>query len=442
MTLALRRLFGRDPRCGAAVGLLALALLCASCSSSVQLGQDMEQYEDEMARLQKQLVENPGDAEALREIGVIYLRTSRYAEAHDYLKKAYAQSSSDPKTLFYLGLASEKVGKRRAALRLYEQYGEVPRTSAYRRRMEGRYRWITRQMAQEKMQQRLAREDTLGDGDVSPGIVAVFPLAYRGEREQYAPLGRGLSEMMTVDLTNVKQLRVVERLRLQALLDELKLAQTEYVDPETAPRMGRLLGAARLVGGSYNVLPEEELRLDVALANASEAAQAPDMESRSGTLERLFQLEKEMVFRVIERLDITLTPAERRAIEKVPTQNLQAFLAYSRGLRQEDEGRYAEASASYQRAAELDPNFEAAANRADQAASLSASGGPPDDVLAESLAGETVSALSNPLLNQRLRQMNENVGSLFAPGVDARQPATEAFGRELEGPPPPPSLDN
>ena len=417
---------------GGAVWAILLCIVCAACSASVRLGEGMEKYEKDVIRLQKRLIDNPGDAEALREVGIIYLRTRRYAEAYDPLKQAYAHAPSDPRTLFYLGLASEQVGKRQAALQLYEKYADVGRFSPYRRRMEGRYEWLVRLEARDEMKGRLAREDSLSGGGRSPRIVAVFPLAYQGTSEQYAPLGRGLSEMMLVDLAKIHRLRLVERIRLQALLDELKLAQTDYVDPKTAPRVGRLLGAGRLVGGSYSV-SGEELRLDVALTE--EESRLPHMVSRAGALDRLFQIEKELVFRVIEALGVELTPEERRGIETVPTENLQAFLAYSRGLAREDAGQFAQAFDAYKRAAALDPDFEAAAERAEVAAGLSVAGGTPDEVLQHTLASEAAAASSINLLGHRSRLLNQSIESLFVPGLDARQPAAEAFETSLPDPP-------
>ena len=47
---------------------------------------------------------------------------------------------------------------------------------------------------------------------------------------------KGLAAMVISDLTKIKSIKVVERVRLQALLEEMKLGQTGIVDPKTAPR--------------------------------------------------------------------------------------------------------------------------------------------------------------------------------------------------------------
>ncbi|HKL87898.1 MAG TPA: CsgG/HfaB family protein, partial [Salinibacter sp.] len=235
--------------------LLALSIGVVGCGGpSVTMDQDRTAFEEEENRLERRLEDHPEDGEALRDLGSIYLRTDRPSQAYDALKKAYSRRPDDPKVLFYLGLASEKVGRREAALDLFSKFGEVPEDSKYRTLMEGRYEWLARKQAKRQAQQMIAQEkDQPADveGQVEPNVVAVVPMEYQGGSEKYQPLGRGLAEMFTTDLANVGRLKVVERVRLQAILDELKLSRSKYIDQSTAPRVGRLLGAGRIVGGSY-----------------------------------------------------------------------------------------------------------------------------------------------------------------------------------------------
>ena len=58
-------------------------------------------------------------------------------------------------------------------------------------------------------------------------------------------------------------------------------------------------------------------------------------------------------------------------MEQRPTQNVQAFLAYSRGLEAEDRGDYTGAREAFGEAAGLDPSFRAAAQGASAASDLS-----------------------------------------------------------------------
>lgn len=81
--------------------------------------------------------------------------------------------------------------------------------------------------------------------------VAVLYFDYSGSDESMAPLKVGLAQMMITDLTAHTEYDVVERTRLQAILDELKLGHSGVADPSSAAKIGKLLGAKYMVMGSY-----------------------------------------------------------------------------------------------------------------------------------------------------------------------------------------------
>jgi len=84
----------------------------------------------------------------------------------------------------------------------------------------------------------------------------------------------------------------------------------------------------------------------------------------TNTLDALFAMEKQLAFGLFERLGVQLTPAERQLVERRPTTNLNAFLAYSRGLQAADDGRFEDAARYFDDARSIDPGFGLAALRA------------------------------------------------------------------------------
>jgi len=429
--------------------IVVAGIVLSGCGGpSVTTDQDPAAFEEEETRLENRLSDNPKDGAALRDLGFIYLQTDRPSQAYDALKKAYAQRPDDPKVLFSLGLASEQVGRREAALKLFGKYGDVPADSRYRTLMEGRYEWLSRQQAERQAQELVAQEQKRpGEvrGDVSPNTVAVVPIQYQGGDEQYQALGRGLAEMLTTDLANVGRLKVVERVRLQALLDELKLAQSDYVDQSTAPRVGQLLGAGRLVGGSY-LVADEEVRLQVTLANVATGERMPQLEDQRASIDDLFDLQTKVTFSIIDQLGVELTAQERAAIEEVPTQSIQAFLAYSRGLMEEDRGNYGAAAEHYQQAQSIDPNFEQAQSRGEKSTRVESGGGSQSKALANATEGgdgSTDASSSVNLMDQRLQSLGASPGALDGGGDPERDPAQEEANADeastLDPPPEPPS---
>jgi len=87
-------------------------------------------------------------------------------------------------------------------------------------------------------------------------------------------------------------------------------------------------------------------------------------------LDELLTLEKNIALGLFQQLGVTLTTAERNAIEQRPTRSLAAFVAYSRGKLLEDEGQLERAESFYQDAVRLDPGFGAARAKSQETRNL------------------------------------------------------------------------
>src|SRR6185436_2272267 len=159
------------------------------------------------------------------------------------------------------------------------------------------------------------------------------PWAYVGSNESLRPLGYGIAQLVVTDLSKIGSLKLVERERVQVLLDELELATGGHVDPRTAARAGRLLRAERVVQGLVRQT-RDGVELEATVLRTSDGTVEATSEA-GDRLERLFGLEKTVVLGLLERIDVRVTPAELRAITERPAQDLQAFLAASRGLEAE-----------------------------------------------------------------------------------------------------------
>ncbi len=428
-----------------AFGLLVVASVLAASCASVRFGEDLADYAKAIGDLEQQAAGAPNDAKPLRDLGVIYLRTNDFTKANELLQLAFSRDPDDPKTLFHLGLTNETLGRQGTALRFYERYPEFSLLNPYRRLMAGRYAFAQRKTLREAVLERVATEADLAGERLQPSVVAVYPLIYQGADERYAALGRGLAELLTIDLGHIEVLQLVERARLQTLLDETNLAQGEQFDAAAAPRVGRLIGAGRLIGGVYNVLGGNELQLDAALWE-TQRADVAELGTRTGTLGTLFSLEKELVFSALAAMSIQPTEEERRRIDFVPTQNLQAFLAFSRGLEREDAGAFDAAGRFYQQAIQLDPTFRIAGDKADEVLGQAVVSGDISTALTAAYQQDPFPALPDlpgiDPLGSRLLQLNTSIGSPLVPGIDSREPPAEAGAaimlEPLPDPPPPP----
>jgi TolB-like protein len=206
-----------------------------------------------------------------------------------------------------------------------------------------------------------ARRDLQG-GDYAvpadPGLTTLAVLDFTNTSvsryDAVDPLRQGLASMMIHTLSGATDLRVIERERIQWLLDELELQQgSGAVDPATAVRAGRLLGATTVLFGAYTV-QGERLWISARLVKV-ETGEILLAEQVFGTEDGLFDLVDELSLEVAQAVNATLdreTVGERRA-----TDSYDAMLAYSEGLALLEAGDHEGAHARFRAALDHDPDY-------------------------------------------------------------------------------------
>ncbi|HPG38321.1 MAG TPA: CsgG/HfaB family protein [bacterium] len=414
-------------------GCLALFIF----STALPLQSAAPDYRKEMVKLSQAIKQNPKNAGALRDLGVICIKTEKYRNAETFLEKAYHYDPTDAKTQYYYGLSLEYNGKVDEALTIYRHYTDISRLSPYRKLMRSHYDIISRDLAKQEARQVLGNEQLMAPENLAPDMLAVFPLQYRGDNEEYKNLGIGLGEMLITDLSQVPGISLVERIRLNSLMEEVALGQSGMVKEGTAPEYGKLLGAGKVVTGYYDIFDNDNLQVNLEFRDYIK--QKPPLKARSAnTLKELFLLEKKVVLGIVATMGIELTPEEKKKILYIPTKNLQAFLAYCNGLERQDAGQPAQAESFFRQAVELDPKFEAGREKIEETETISMIQSSSRDELLASIdkmdrSGSTtqVSDAGQPgaqnLLNDRLQTMANNSGAQFIPGQETRKSTEEAI---------------
>jgi len=91
-------------------------------------------------------------------------------------------------------------------------------------------------------------------GDEEKIIVGVLYFERNSNNEALEPYRTGLTDMFITKLQNMPELRVVEREKLDKIMGEFELSEMGAIDPETAQKIGRLLGAQALYYGSFTAM--------------------------------------------------------------------------------------------------------------------------------------------------------------------------------------------
>lgn len=376
---------------GATAGLV-LGAGCASVQPTPQVA---------ITRLEAQRTKTPKSVDVLRALGIQYYKAKRYSDARTVLSEAATLSPNDGVVALYLGLSAEAMNDMPAAKTAYSSYLKVGRTQRVRRQLEGRLAAMQRRELQEAAKSAVQREATLSATPGDKNTVAVMPFKFSGSDSTLQPLERGMADLLATDLARIKTITVVERARLQAILDEIKLSQTAAVDSTTGVRAGKLIQAGTLVQGSL-LQNGDRLRTDAALVSVATSQVSVTPATDEQKIDQLFDMEKKIALSLIQSLGVTLTTADRNAIEQRPTKSLQAFLAYSQGLTFEDQGRFDDASRAYANAARIDPGFGVASQKSTQTANMAIGTGNVSTIEASlqgSQEGGVVNAANNGSTN-------------------------------------------
>jgi TolB-like protein len=334
--------------------LISAALLLAGCAGTPA---PAPVTPEELSSLEAEQARSARDPDVLTRIGIRFYQGKAYQRAVDVLAAAL-QLRPAFNTAVYLGLSQEALGQFGPAERSYRQAGAGQVTRSQQEELNRRIASLSRARLLAEARQAIARESTFTSLPPMPNTVAVLPWSYVGTDPAMAPLGYGLAHLVVTDLSGISRLTLIERERIQAMLDEMTLVDGGRVSPATAARAGRLLRASLVLHGIVRQTADG-IRLEATVVRTEDGSVQASGGAGDRT-ERLFALEKSVVLDLVSQMGIQLSPAEQRSLSERPTQDLQAFLAFSRGLEAESRGDFRGASGLFSAAAGRDPAFGAA----------------------------------------------------------------------------------
>ncbi len=399
---------------------MAVALAGAACARG---GAPAPVSAADVAALEARRAARPDDPDLNLRLARAYYGTKRWADARAALGTVLRARPGDGEAQAYLALTYEELAHFDSARAVYAGLAATKQSDDVERLIRGRVVLLERRALQAAARQALAREAQLAATPPDPNTVAVMPFRYTGRDSTLRPLERGLAALVVTDLSRIGRLRLVERERLQALLDELQLAAAGRVDPASGARSGRLMGAGQVVQGQFREVPTANFRIDATAVRANDGGVAATGSS-SDQLRQLFDIEKAVVLQLVQRMGITLTPAERLAIEERPTRDVQAFLLYSRGLEARDRGDFAGAAQAFQAAVRRDPGFQAAAQQATASEAAVSAAAAPATALATDVRGTgTTTADAGSTAPAGGRGAGDEAGTTLRTAMDGAVPS-------------------
>lgn len=182
--------------------------------------------------------------------------------------------------------------------------------------------------------------------------VAVFDFTgfMLGEAGNSVNLGKAVSAMLISEFTERPGMRVIERQKLNDVLNEQKLALSGRIDESTAVKVGKLLGAQYVMYGQVSSIGGQ-LRIDIR-ADDSETSEVVSVLKKMDKTDNLFDVIVWMADEFSKKLELT-PPSERPALEQIP---IKATIEFSRGVDFEDRGDVDKAIEHYKKTLEIYPN--------------------------------------------------------------------------------------
>lgn len=221
------------------------------------------------------------------------------------------------------------------------------------------------------------RKNMAGDYAVEradPGIRTIAIMDFTNSsvtnKNDYDPLQQGLATIMIHNLNGATDLKVVERERLQWLIEEHDLQRrADVVDQQTAVRAGRLLGAHAVLFGGF-IVNRRQMWINARLVDVEtgEILLTQQVRSRS---DDFFEAMEKLTLQVAQSINADLKEADLGSRKE--TKSLDAQMSYWEGLGLLDRGDYRAAYEKFLESMDYDPAFTRARLKAESVAPMLAS---------------------------------------------------------------------
>lgn len=178
---------------------------------------------------------------------------------------------------------------------------------------------------------------------------------------KYNALSKGIADMLITDLSKVKGVTIVEREKLEKLIQEIKLGQSKYFDQSTAQKLGKGLGAQNILTGSFYVL-DNVIRLDARLIDVQTGG-VIFAEQVSGNKNNFFALHQQLANLLAKNINVPYSPDLSGLYKTGEEVTLKEVVNYSNALELQDVGMSSDAKQILEKTIKENPKFRFAKNK-------------------------------------------------------------------------------
>ncbi len=349
-----------------------------------------KKYEEAIPIYKDFIAKHPDVVDARSRLGFAYLKLGRLDEAITQFETALKMEPGDPYSVLYMGIAYLNKNDFGKAMEIWQGYRNTEQPLV-ENEIKRQLTLLQIAESQRAVKNVLMEEKKLKTVKPETNTIAVCYYKDLSPDKSLRAFQKGLAAMVITDLSKIKSLKVIERLRLQALLEEMKLGQTGIVDERTAPRVGRLLGTENLSVGSLSL----GIQATTSLSSTSRA-KVKGTAVCVAKKEKFFELPCCIIKNMARILDVKMTPEEMKAVCGVPhTKSYEAFIYFGEALNALDAGHWQKAKDLFAKALKIDPKFDLAGDGADSCPGASSPGiGALGTMSAAQIANQAESAIN------------------------------------------------
>lgn len=307
-----------------------LLLFIWSCSSRyMNIGWELfynKNFEGSKNYFSKTIKNDSSNYDAIKGLGLSYLMLNDYEHAEFYLKKAFDSRSNDLESIFSLALYYSIKEEHQKAINLFEKFISLTDKEDLKIVANQLLLHQKKLFYNKELKDIIEIENKLTELPLEENSIAVLPFKNYGEQGDYNVLEKGLADQTITYLGYIKNLKVLERIKIDELYKEIKLSQSEIIDKSTAIRAGKLLKAEKLLTGNFKI-ENDNLNLKMFFVNVKNGKISDEI-VKDGKLDNFFDIHKESLLETLDKMNISINDETRKKIITYRTESILEFISY------------------------------------------------------------------------------------------------------------------
>ncbi len=187
--------------------------------------------------------------------------------------------------------------------------------------------------------------------------ISIIDFAVHSDNTRLKYVGKGLSEMIAVELRKSPGITLVEREKRSALLEEMEFSVSDLADADTQAKIGKLLSADHLLYGEIVDMGDSILitprLVEVETGNVAWSGMLTEKIDRYEYIAAYFSKS------ILDYLNVKVVESTNRKLEEKSEKNADVVIAFSNAIDHYDKKETEEAKLELEKAKAIDPANEA-----------------------------------------------------------------------------------